>query len=137
MVRSACASGKKVYGFYRGFEGLIHNRSIPMWPETVSGIIARGGTCLKTARSEAFKTPEGQEKAIQTPGNNCHHREDQPGHSLWLSCLSTAHVTFPSRPARQVPGDLCPKIVSSKTDICLLACKFTVSSSLSFLRVLN
>ncbi len=66
VVRSACASGKKVYGFYRGFEGLIHNRSIPMWPETVSGIIARGGTCLKTARSEAFKTPEGQEKAIQT-----------------------------------------------------------------------
>lgn len=31
----------------------------------VHGIIQRGGTILRTARSEVFRTPEGQAKAMQ------------------------------------------------------------------------
>ena len=59
VVRTGLYKGLKVYGIERGYQGLIDNRIKEMDSRSVSNIIQRGGTILKTARCEAFKTPEG------------------------------------------------------------------------------
>ena len=60
ITRSAIFNGFKVKGIYRGYEGLITGEIKELTTETVSNIIQRGGTILKTARSQAFMTPEGR-----------------------------------------------------------------------------
>jgi 6-phosphofructokinase 1 len=66
VVRSACFYGLKVEGIMRGYQGLIDNDLVEMSPRSVSGIIGRGGTIIKTARSPEFRTDAGQEKAVKT-----------------------------------------------------------------------
>ena len=63
VTRSAIAEGWRVFGIYRGWEGLIHDDKKEFTTESVSNIIQRGGTILKTARSESFRTPEGRAQA--------------------------------------------------------------------------
>lgn len=63
VTRTAVYNGWKVYGIYRGFEGLINGEFKELTTESVSGTINKGGTILKTARSMEFKTPEGRAKA--------------------------------------------------------------------------
>ncbi|MDG5799601.1 6-phosphofructokinase [Marinilabiliaceae bacterium ANBcel2] len=63
VVRSAIYNKIEVKGVMRGYEGLITNDIIPMDSKSVSNIIQRGGTILKSARSKDFKTKEGREKA--------------------------------------------------------------------------
>lgn len=65
VTRSAIYVGWKVYGIYRGYEGLISGEIKEFASESVSNTIQRGGTILKTARSEAFRTPEGRAKAYE------------------------------------------------------------------------
>lgn len=66
VVRTALYNKIKVVGFIRGYEGLIDNNFIEMKRESVSGIIQRGGTILKTARSARFFTKEGIFEAANT-----------------------------------------------------------------------
>lgn len=66
VVRTARAEQINVVGFYRGYEGLIDNDFVQLTKSTVSNIIQRGGTILKTARSARFMTPEGMKSAVQT-----------------------------------------------------------------------
>ncbi|TCD29696.1 6-phosphofructokinase [Pedobacter psychrodurus] len=63
VVRGSIYYDIEVTGFIRGYEGLINNDFIPMDRKSVANIIQRGGTILKTARSEAFKTVEGRKTA--------------------------------------------------------------------------
>lgn len=63
VVRSAIYYNIGVTGIRRGFEGMIKGDLFPMDRKSVSNIIQRGGTILKTARSEQFKTPEGRKLA--------------------------------------------------------------------------
>ncbi len=63
IVRYACYHGVKVCGILRGYKGLIDNEMEELESRSVSNIIQRGGTILKTSRSEEFKTKRGQEKA--------------------------------------------------------------------------
>lgn len=63
VVRTALYNDIKVLGFERGYQGLIDNSFYEMGMTSVSDIIQRGGTILKTARCEAFKTKEGQRYA--------------------------------------------------------------------------
>ena len=65
VTRSAIYAGWKVYGIYRGYEGLINGEIKEFTSESVSNTIQRGGTILKTARSEEFRTPEGRNKAYE------------------------------------------------------------------------
>jgi 6-phosphofructokinase 1 len=65
VVRAAIYYDLKVTGVLRGFEGLVHGDFIEMDRKSVANIIQRGGTILKTARSDAFRTPEGREQAYQ------------------------------------------------------------------------
>jgi len=66
VVRTALYHNIEVTGFIRGYEGLIDDNHIQMSRESVSGIIQRGGTILKTARSARFMTKEGLQKAVDT-----------------------------------------------------------------------
>ena len=59
VVRTAIYYGLEVVGVRRGYAGLIEGDIFHMDLSSVSNIIQRGGTVLKTARSEEFKTPAG------------------------------------------------------------------------------
>jgi len=63
VVRSALYYDLQVTGIRRGYEGMINGEMVPMDRRSVGNIIQRGGTILKTARSENFKTAEGRKKA--------------------------------------------------------------------------
>ncbi|HZX60100.1 MAG TPA: 6-phosphofructokinase, partial [Mucilaginibacter sp.] len=65
VVRAALFHDIKITGIRRGFEGLISGDFFPMDRRSVSNIIQRGGTMLKTARSAHFKTPEGRKAAYE------------------------------------------------------------------------
>ncbi len=65
VTRAAIFAGWKVYGIYRGYEGLIHGEMKEFTSESVSNTIQRGGTILKTARCQSFMTPEGRQKAYE------------------------------------------------------------------------
>lgn len=65
VVRYAIYKNLEVYGVERGYEGLIKDDIFPMNSRSVSDIIQRGGTFLKSARSDVFRTPEGLEKAYR------------------------------------------------------------------------
>ncbi|HET8858670.1 6-phosphofructokinase [Marivirga sp.] len=62
-VRGAVYHGIEIYGIYRGYDGMIEGDIIKMNSHSVSNIIQKGGTILKSARSEEFKTKEGRKKA--------------------------------------------------------------------------
>lgn len=66
VVRFGIAKGMKIYGIYRGYEGLIDGEIEEMDRRSVGDILQRGGTMLKTARSERFMTLEGRKKALTT-----------------------------------------------------------------------
>lgn len=65
VVRTACRYGMTVYGIRRGYQGLIEGDVVPMGPRDVGGIINRGGTVLRTARSQEFMEPAGRAKAAE------------------------------------------------------------------------
>ncbi|MEO6151493.1 MAG: 6-phosphofructokinase [Mucilaginibacter sp.] len=63
VVRTALYYDIQVTGIRRGFEGMINGDYEPMNRKSVSNIIQRGGTILKSARSDDFQTPEGRKLA--------------------------------------------------------------------------
>lgn len=63
VVRTAIYYHKKIDGIMMGYEGMIEGEFIPMTARSVSNTIHRGGTILKSARSENFKTKAGRKKA--------------------------------------------------------------------------
>jgi len=63
VVRTALYYDLSVTGIRRGYEGMINGEMVPMDRKSVGNIIQRGGTILKTARSDGFKTPEGRKQA--------------------------------------------------------------------------
>ena len=63
VTRAALDKGMKVYGIRRGYNGLINGDIVELDANNVSGIIARGGTCIYTARCKEFRTQEGVLKA--------------------------------------------------------------------------
>jgi len=65
VVRTAIFKGLEVYGIYRGYEGMIEGDIRRMQSYSVSNIVQRGGTFLKSARSQEFRTPEGRKKAYE------------------------------------------------------------------------
>jgi len=63
VVRTAVYEGLEVMGIMCGYQGMINADFKPLQAHSVSDIIQRGGTILKTARCEEFRTPEGRAKA--------------------------------------------------------------------------
>ena len=65
-IRCGTSAGFSLFGIERGFAGLIEGDVIPLDNRSVGGIIERGGTILRSARSQAFRTHEGQQQALST-----------------------------------------------------------------------
>jgi 6-phosphofructokinase 1 len=65
VVRGAVYHGIEVYGIRRGYSGMIAGDVYKMESYSVSNIVQRGGTILKSARSKEFITPEGRKKAYE------------------------------------------------------------------------
>ena len=63
VVRTGIYKGLEVFGVRHGYRGLMNNEFIEMTPSSVGGIINRGGTILRTCRSDAFFTVRGRKKA--------------------------------------------------------------------------
>ena len=63
VTRAAISNGIKVKAIYRGYKGLIDGDIKEFGTQDVSGIIQRGGTIIKSARSTEFTTTEGRKKA--------------------------------------------------------------------------
>ena len=70
VVRSAIYAGMEAYGVRAGFEGLLQEDIELMNAGSVADIIHRGGTILRTSRSEDFHSPEGMRQASE----NLHKR---------------------------------------------------------------
>ena len=66
VVRGCLYRGIECIGIRRGYNGLINGDILRMDAGTVTHIINRGGTILYTARSDEFRTPEGQQRAAAT-----------------------------------------------------------------------
>ena len=65
VVRTAIYHNIQVVGIMHGYDGMINDEFIPLDAKSVANIIHRGGTILKTARSQEFLTIEGRTKAAK------------------------------------------------------------------------
>ncbi len=65
VTRAAIYHGMEVIGIQRGYHGMIHNHFTQLHAHSVSDILSRGGTILKTARSMEFMEPEGRKMAYE------------------------------------------------------------------------
>jgi 6-phosphofructokinase 1 len=63
VVRTCAFHNIECAGIYRGYEGMMEGDFIDLNARSVKGIINKGGTFLKSARSIAFRTKEGRQKA--------------------------------------------------------------------------
>jgi 6-phosphofructokinase 1 len=65
VVRTALDNGAEIFAIHEGYQGLIEGGDFikKMDWDSVAGILQRGGTIIGTARSEAFRTPEGRRAA--------------------------------------------------------------------------
>ena len=70
VVRTASQQSIEVLGAIKGYDGLIDGHFVPLDRRSVSGIITKGGTILKTSRCTRFYTSEGQQQAVQTIQKN-------------------------------------------------------------------
>lgn len=65
VVRTCAYLKVECVGIYRGYEGLIEGDFKPMDARSVNNIINKGGTILKSARCDGFRTKEGRKKAYE------------------------------------------------------------------------
>ena len=65
VVRSTIRFGHEAVGIYHGYQGMIEGDFKPMERYSVSNIIQLGGTILRSARSNDFRTKEGRAKAYE------------------------------------------------------------------------
>ena len=70
VVRTCSYHDVEVLGIYRGFQGMIEGDFVELNARSVRNIINKGGTFLKSARSEGFKTKEGRESAYNNLTKN-------------------------------------------------------------------
>ena len=63
VVRTAIGFGMEVYGIEEGYSGLLQNMFKKMESYSVSNIVNKGGTILRTVRSKDFKNPEKRKEA--------------------------------------------------------------------------
>lgn len=65
VVRTCAFLKVDCVGIYRGYEGMIEGDFKPMDARSVNNIINKGGTILKSARCQPFRTRAGREKAYE------------------------------------------------------------------------
>lgn len=65
VVRSCTFYNVECVGIYRGYQGLIEGDLMLLNARSVNNIINKGGTILKSARSNEFRTKAGRKKAYE------------------------------------------------------------------------
>ncbi len=65
VVRTCAYMKVDCVGIYRGYQGMIEGDFKPMDARSVNNIINKGGTILKSARCDEFRTPEGRKIAYE------------------------------------------------------------------------
>tara|TARA_B100000287_G_scaffold146323_1_gene138062 strand:+ start:315 stop:1292 length:978 start_codon:yes stop_codon:yes gene_type:complete len=70
VVRSCVYNNIEIVGILFGYQGLIDNKIKPMDARSVNNIINKGGTILKTARCEEFRSENGRKKAYNNIKEN-------------------------------------------------------------------
>ncbi|AII53426.1 6-phosphofructokinase [Hymenobacter sp. APR13] len=70
VVRTAVYHGIEVYGIMRGYSGMIKGEFVRLDSASVANTIQKGGTILKSARSQKFMTKEGRQQAFDQLVNN-------------------------------------------------------------------
>lgn len=65
VVRGAIYHDLEIYGIRYGYDGMIRGDIFKMDSHSVSNIVQKGGTILKSARSKEFMTPDGRKKAYE------------------------------------------------------------------------
>jgi len=70
VVRACAYYHIECVGVYRGYQGLIEGDFKSMNARSVHHIIQKGGTVLKSARSDEFRTVEGRKKAFKNLNDN-------------------------------------------------------------------
>lgn len=109
-VRCGTSLGFSLFGIEKGYAGLIAGDVVPLDNRSVGGIIERGGTILHSARSQAFRTHDGQQQALATIrehaldgliviGGNGSLRGAQ-----WLSEHDVTTIGIPASIDNDVPG---------------------------------
>ncbi|MBS1704466.1 MAG: 6-phosphofructokinase [Armatimonadetes bacterium] len=116
VVRAALGRGVEVKGFYHGYQGIVDNEIIPLESITVGGIISRGGTILRTARSKSFMEAEGRKKALRNLTENGIEGLIIIGGDGSLTGARKMHEEF-GFPVMGVPGSIDNDI--SGTDMCI------------------
>lgn len=66
VVRTCAYYNIECVGIYRGYQGMIEGDFKSMDARSVKGIINKGGTMLKSARSKDFRSKEGRQKAFDS-----------------------------------------------------------------------
>jgi len=110
VARAGWAAGYEVIGVRNGWQGLVEGNLLPLTPETISGILPRGGTVLGTSRFNPFKVEEGQERMLDVI-----HRsdigaiiaiggDDTLSVALKLSKLGINVVGIPKTMDNDIPG---------------------------------
>jgi len=66
VVRTASFHDLHVFAIYEGYEGMIQGNIERLEKKDVANILHRGGTILKTARSDEFRTQEGRRQAYES-----------------------------------------------------------------------
>lgn len=56
--------GDEFLGFMEGWRGVMENKTMPLDLQTVAGILPRGGTILRTSRTNPAKRPDGIQRCI-------------------------------------------------------------------------
>ncbi|MGE5401975.1 MAG: 6-phosphofructokinase [Ignavibacteriales bacterium] len=65
VVRKSIQNGHEVVGFTEGWKGLLENKYITLDVDAVSGILHRGGTILRSSRTNVYKVPDGEATIIK------------------------------------------------------------------------
>ncbi|MCX6149063.1 MAG: ATP-dependent 6-phosphofructokinase [Ignavibacteriales bacterium] len=70
VVRKSILNGHEVIGYTEGWRGLLENKIVNLDLEAVSGILHRGGTILRSSRTNLYKIPEGEARVIKNLKDN-------------------------------------------------------------------
>ena len=75
VIRAVVRKGQFTYGdefigFMEGWRGLIDNTTMPLNLDAVGGILPRGGTILRTSRTNPSKRPDGIDRCLATLEKN-------------------------------------------------------------------
>ncbi len=70
VVRTCAYYSKECIGVYRGYQGMIEGDFTTLTARNINNIINKGGTILKSARSDEFRTPEGRKRAFKQLKDN-------------------------------------------------------------------